>query len=196
MINDFRFAFRQLWKTPGFTIAAVAVLALGIGANSAVFSLVHTILFASPGYARPAEVLKIYSQDKTNPNSFRAFSYPTFLDIRQDKTAFSDVLAFHMVKIGIGDKGDTRRAIGNVVSSNYFSVLGVAPVLGRAFLPEEETPGRGTRVAVVSFNFWKKHGRNPAILGSQITLNGRPFTIVGVAPEGFTGTMHLFGTEV
>jgi predicted permease len=196
MIQDFRFAFRQLWKTPGFTIAAVAVLALGIGANSAVFSLVYTTLFASPGYARPAEVLKIYSQDKTNPNSFRAFSYPTFLDIRQDRTAFSDVLASQMVKIGIGDKGDTRRAIGNVVSSNYFSVLGVAPVLGRAFLPEEETPGRGTRVAVVSYNYWKKHGRNPAILGSQITLNGRPFTVVGVAPEGFTGTIHLFGTEV
>ena len=196
MIQDFRFAFRQLWKTPGFTIAAVAVLALGIGANSAVFSLVYATLFASPGYARPAEVLKIYSQDKTNPNSFRAFSYPTFLDIRQDRTAFSDVLAYQMVKIGIGEKGDTRRAIGNVVSSNYFSVLGVAPVLGRAFLPEEETPGRGTRVAVVSYNYWKKHGRNPAILGSQITLNGRPFTVVGVAPEGFTGTIHLFGTEV
>ncbi|HKP02920.1 MAG TPA: ABC transporter permease [Chthoniobacterales bacterium] len=196
MIQDFRFAFRQLWKTPGFTIAAIAVLALGIGANSAVFSLVHTILFASPGYARPAEVLKIYSQDKTNPNSFRAFSYPNFLDIRQDRTAFNDVLAYQMVKIGIGDKGDTRRAIGNVVSSNFFSVLGVAPVLGRAFLPEEETPGRGTRVAVVSYNYWKKHGGNPAILGSQITLNGRPFTVVGVAPEGFTGTMHLFGTEV
>jgi predicted permease len=196
MIQDFRFAFRQLWKTPAFTIAAVAVLAIGIGANSAVFSLVHTILFASPGYARPAEVLKIYSQDKTNPNSFRAFSYPTFLDIRQDRTAFNDVLAYQMVKIGIGDKGDTRRAIGNLVSSNYFSVLGVAPVLGRAFLPEEETPGRGTRVAVVSYNYWKRHGRNPAILGSQITLNGRPYTVVGVAPEGFTGTMHLFGTEV
>ena len=196
MMQDFRFALRQLWKTPGFTIAAVAVLALGIGANSAVFSLVHTILFAPPGYARPAEVLKIYSQDKTNPNSFRAFSYPTFLDIRKDATAFSDVLAYQVVKIGIGDKGDTRRAIGNVVSANYFSVLGVTPVLGRAFLPEEETPGGGTRVAVVSYNYWKKHGRNPAVLGSQITLNGRLFTIVGVAPEGFTGTMHLFGTEV
>nr|MBA3386325.1 ABC transporter permease [Chthoniobacterales bacterium] len=187
---------RQLVKAPGFTIAAVTVLALGIGANTAVFSLVHTMLFASPGYAQPAEVLQIYSQDKKDPKNFRGFSYPTYLDIRQQNTAFEDVMGYHLSMVGVGEKGTPRRAMAGIVSANYFSVLGVAPALGRAFLSEEETPRRGTRVAVVSDGFWKKRGRNAAILGSEVILNGRPFTIVGVMPKGFTGTMHMFGSEV
>lgn len=196
MIQDFKFALRQLVKAPGFTIAAVTVLALGIGANTAVFSLVHTMLFASPGYAQPAEVLQIYSQDKKDPKNFRGFSYPTYLDIRQQNTAFEDVMGYHLSMVGVGEKGTPRRAMAGIVSANYFSVLGVAPALGRAFLSEEETPRRGTRVAVVSDGFWKKRGRNAAILGSEVILNGRPFTIVGVMPKGFTGTMHMFGSEV
>ncbi len=196
MIQDFRFALRQLRKAPGFTAAAVTVLALGIGANTAVFSLVHTLLFASPGYARPAEVLQIYSQDKKDPKSFRGFSYPTYLDIRQQNTVFQDVMAYHLSMVGVGEKGITRRAMAGIVSANYFSVLGVTPALGRTFLPEEETPGRGTRVAVVSDGFWKKRQQDPAIVGSEVILNGQPFTIVGVMPKGFTGTMHMFGSEV
>jgi hypothetical protein len=127
------------------------VLALGLGANTAIFSIVHTMLFASPGYARPAEVLQIYSQDKKNPKTFRGFSYPTYLDIRQQNTAFQDVMAYDLTVVGIGEKGNQRRALAAMVSSNYFSVLGVAPALGRAFLPEEETAaarntsGRGER---------------------------------------------------
>ena len=196
MIQDLKFALRQLVKAPAFSIAAVIVLALGIGANSAVFSLVHTMIFQPPGYAEPEQVVQLYAQDKKNPKSFSMFSYPTFQDIRQQNTVFTDVLAHTSTTIGIGEKGNTRRTIASVVSSNYFSVLGVSPTLGRAFLPEEENPGRPAQVAIVSDGYWKKHGRNPAVLGSEILINNRPFTIVGIMPREFTGTMHIVATDV
>jgi predicted permease len=196
MISDFKFALRQLVKAPGFSIAAVVVLALGIGANSAVFSLVYGMLFQPPSYARPAEIVQVYSQDKKNPTSFRIFSYPTYRDIKENNTVFTDVLAHNLAMIGVGEKGNTRRTFAGVVSANYFSVLGVAPSHGRAFLPEEETPGRPAQVAVVSHSFWKKQGKKPEVLGSEILINSRPFTIVGIMPEGFTGTTHVIGSEV
>src|ERR1700730_5561090 len=125
MIQDFKFAVRQLFKSPGFTTAAVIVLALGIGANTAVFSLVHTLFFAPPAYAKPAELVQVFSQDKKNPKTYRAFSYPTYRDIKEQNTVFTDAMAYNLALVGIGQKGDTRRAFGAIVSSNYFSVLGV-----------------------------------------------------------------------
>jgi predicted permease len=196
MIQDLKFAVRQLWKAPGFTVAAVIVLALGIGANTAVFSLVHTMFFAPPAYARPAELLQVFSQDKKNPKTYRAFSYPTYRDIREQNTVLSDVMAFNMAMIGLGQKGDTRRTFASMVSSNYFSVLGVPLARGRTFLPEEETPGKNTPVAIVSYSYWQKHNLDPSVLGSQLLVNGRPYTVVGIAPRGFTGTMQVFSVEV
>jgi predicted permease len=195
MIQDFKFALRQLLKAPGFTIAAVIVLALGIGANTAIFSLVDTMLFQPPSYAKPTEILQLFSKDKKNPKTFRAFSYPTYRDIREQNTVFSDVLAHNLAMVGLGPKGETRRAFAGLVSSNYFSVLGVRPAQGRTFTAEEETPGRAAPVAIVSHNYWVKQGRNPALLGSELIINGRPFTIIGIMPKGFTGTMHIFSSE-
>ena len=91
-MHDFRFAFRQLIKSPGFTFAAVLVLALGIGANTAVFSLVNTLFFAPPAYTKPHEMLQIFSQDRNDPKKFRGFSYPTYRDIREQSTVFSEVM--------------------------------------------------------------------------------------------------------
>ena len=125
MIGDFKFAFRQLFKTPAFTIAAATVLALGIGVNTAVFSLVNTLFFASPAYVKPHEMVQLFSQDKKDPKKFRGFSYPTYVDVREQNTVFTDVLSFNLALIGIGQKGDTRRTFAGIVSSNYFSVLGV-----------------------------------------------------------------------
>jgi predicted permease len=196
MVQDLRFAVRQLFKAPGFTIAAVTVLALGIGVNTAVFSLVNTIFFAPPAYARPHQVVQLFSQDKKNPKKFRGFSYPTFLDIRKQNTVFSDALSFNLSLIGIGQKGDTRRAFAAIVSSNYFSVLGVPLARGRAFLPEEETPGRNAPVAIVSYRYWQKQDLDPGVIGSQVLINGRSFTIVGITPKRFTGTMQILSPEV
>jgi hypothetical protein len=164
--------------------------------NSAVFSLVHAVVFQPKGYAEPEQVVQLYSQNKKNPNSYRIFSYPTFQDIRQQNTVLTDVMAHNQAMIGIGEKGNTRRTMASLVSWNYFSVLGVAPVHGRAFLPEEETPGKPAHVAIVSDSYWKKHGRDPGLVGSEILINGRPFTIVGIMPAGFTGTTHLAGPEL
>src|SRR5947209_3827442 len=91
---------------------------------------------------------------------------------------------------------DFRLAFGAVVSSNYFSVLGVPLTRGRAFLPEEETPGRNAPVAIVSYSYWQKHDLDPGVLGSQLLINGRPFTIVGITPKGFAGTMQVLSPEV
>src|SRR6266403_97903 len=196
MIQDFRFACRQLMKAPGFAIAAVFVLALGIGANTAVFSLVNTMLFAPPGYARPTELVQVFSQDKKNPKSFRAFSYPTLTDIRAQNSVFSGVAAHNVGMVGLGEKGNTRRVFADVVSSDYFAVLGVTPLRGRVFLPEEETPGRDAHVAIVSYSYWARHNLDPSILGSQILINGRSFTVIGILPQTFTGTMTVFSPEV
>jgi predicted permease len=196
MIRDFKFAFRQLFKTPGFTIAAATVLALGIGVNTAVFSLVNTLFFAPPSYTRPHEMVQLFSQDSKDPKKFRGFSYPTYLDVRQQNTVFSDVMAFNVAFIGLGQKGDTRRAFSAVVTSNYFSTLGVPLARGRAFLPEEETPGHNAHVAIVSYSYWAKHDLAPDVLGSQLLINGHPFTIVGITPNGFVGTMTILSPEV
>src|SRR6476620_6860089 len=195
MIQDFRFAFRQLWKSPGFTAAAVLVLALGIGVNTAIFSLVNVMVFQPPAYKRPAEIVQLFSQDKKDPKNFRAFSYPTYCDIRDQNSVFSGLLAHDDSVVGLGEKGAIRRAAVDIVSSNYFSVLGVSLVAGRSFLPEEERPGANIRVAVVSYSYWQKHSGDPGVLGSKLLINGRAFTVVGIMPAGFTGTESVFSRE-
>jgi len=196
MIGDFKFAFRQLVKAPAFTMAAATVLALGIGVNTAVFSLVNALFFASPAYSEPHEMVQLFSQNKKDPKRFRGFSYPTYLDIRQQNTVFRDVMGFNLAFVGLGQKGDTRRAFSAIVTSNYFSVLGVPLARGRAFLPQEETPGHNASVAIVSYSYWQKHDLDPGVLGSQLLVNGRSFTIVGIAPKGFVGTMQILSPEV
>jgi len=196
MTQDLRFAVRQLFKAPGFTVAAATVLALGIGANTAVFSLVNTLFFAPPAYAKPHEMVQLFSQDKKDPKKFRGFSYPTYLDIREQNTVLSDAMSFNLALIGLGQKGDTHRAFAAIVSSNYFSVLGVPLARGRAFLPEEETPGRNAPVAIVNYSYWQKHDLDPRVLGSQLFINGRPFMIIGITPKGFVGTMQILSPEV
>src|SRR5205814_7654147 len=95
-----------------------------------------------------------------------------------------------------GKQGETHRTFAAQVSSNYFSVMGVPLALGRSFLAEEETPGRGAAVAIVSYSYWQRHNTDPQVIGSQILINGKPFTIVGIAARGFTGTMQIFSPEV
>jgi predicted permease len=196
MMHDIRFAIRQLIKAPGFTIAAVLVLALGIGANTAVFSLVHTMLFAPPGYAKPDQLVQIFSQDVKNPKSFRSFSYPTLNDIREQNSVFTGVAAHNVSMVGIGEKNNTRRTFASIVSANYFDVLGVKPIIGRTFTAQEEQPGQAAAVALVSYGHWVRQDRNPALVGSQLQINGRSYTIIGVLPRTFSGTMSVLSPEV
>src|SRR5438270_4172015 len=196
MLHDLRFAVRQLWKAPGFTIAAVLVLTLRIGANTAVFSLVHTMLFAPPGYARPDELVQIFSQDTKNPKSFREFSYPTLNDFRAQNSVFSGVAGYNVGLAGIGEKNNTRRTFVAVVTADYFEVLGVGPVIGRVFTREEEQPGRAASAVLVSYGYWTRHNRENSVLGSEVLINGRSYTIIGVLPKTFTGTLAALSPEV
>src|SRR6185295_629727 len=156
MLHDFRSAFRHLVKARAFTAAAVIVLALGIGVNTAIFSLMNTLLFQPPHYAKANEIVQIFQQDKKNPKTFRGFSYPTYVDIREQNSVFSGVLAHNLAVVGVGDPGNTRRTFADIVSANYFSVFGVNPIQGRTFTLEEEKPGTNTAVAIVSYSYWEK----------------------------------------
>jgi predicted permease len=196
-VQDFRHSVRLLLKNPGFSLTAILVLALGIAANAAVFTLVNTLMFKPlVGSERPGQVVGVYSHDHTRPDSYRSFSYPAYTDIRDNATSFSHVMAFTLSFAGIGEGDTTRRTFAAVISRNYFATLGVDLMAGRTFSEEEERPGSKTAVAVVSYPYFKSHGGDVSLLGKTVKVNSRPFTIVGVAPRGFTGTSALVAPEV
>lgn len=193
--QDFRYACRALRNKPGFTAVAVLVLALGIGANSAVFSLINTFFLKPLAVTKPQELVGLYSRDTKHPDSYRAFSYPNYLDIRDSNAAFSSVLAHNLAMVGVKKGATTRRTFADVVSSNYFSTLGVPLFEGRSFRADEEKPGRDLTV-IVSYSFWGKTGEDPQIIGKRLRINDRLFTVVGITPKGFTGTTVLAGPEL
>jgi predicted permease len=196
LLQDIRFSFRLLAKTPAFTATAVAVLALGIGVNTAIFSLVHELVFSPRPWPQEDQVVQVYTQDEKNLQRFRMFSYPAFQALREENPVFTDVLAHNLTMVGIGEGEGTRRTFGALVSSNYFSTLQVPLARGRTFTAEEEKPGASIPVAIASYNFWKRENFAPDLVGRTVRINERPFTIVGIAPEGFSGTMTLFGPEI
>ncbi len=198
LLQDLRYSVRLLLKTPGFSLTAILVLALGIGANAAVFTLANVLLFRpAAGSDRPGRIVGIYSQDKTRPDSYRGFSYPAYADIRDRNASFSDVMAFSLSLVGVGEGETTRRTFAAAVTRNYFSTLGVDLASGRTFTPEEERPDSQAAVAIVSDQYWKRHADGGgSLLGRTIRVNSRPFEIVGVAPPGFTGTSVMVSPEV
>lgn len=196
LLQDLKFSLRLLVKTPGFTLTAIAVLALGIGVNTGIFSVVHAFVFSARPFPRAEQVQQLYTQDTKNPKKYRLFSYPTYRDLRDQTGTFSGVLAHNLAMAGIGDGADARRTFVGIVSANYFDVLGVKLVRGRAFTPAEEAPGSAAPVVIASHLYWKKTGFNPELVGSTIRVNERAFTVVGIAPENFTGTMMIFGPEL
>ncbi len=192
---DIRYGIRMLLSKPGFTAAAVVVLALGIGANSAVFSLINALLLKPVHVERPEELAGLYSRDTKHPDTYRAFSYPNYVDIRDNNPAFSSLAALNLALVGVQEGNSTQRTFAAVVSSNYFSMLGVTPLRGRAFFPEEERPG-GELTAIVTYPFWVKRGEDPQLVGKPVRINGHVFTIVGVTPKGFTGTTAVVSPEI
>jgi putative ABC transport system permease protein len=195
-MNDLKFAFRQLRRTPGFTVLALMILGLGIGANTAMFSLINALLLKPLTVEHPEEVVRLYGRSLTPEGGYRNFSYPNFLDIRSQNDVFRDLTAFTLSMVGVTEGDTTRRVFAMSVAANYFSTFAIRPVLGRDFLPEEEHPGSGIAVAIVGHSYWKRHGSDRAILGQTLTVNGRSFQVVGVAPEGFSGTSVLLAPEL
>lgn len=196
LLQDLRFGLRLLAKAPGFTAAAIAVLAIGIGLNTAVFSLTYSLAFSPRAFDRPEQIVQLYTHDRKEPANYRAFSYPLYRDIAARSDLFASVLAHNLTLVGIGEKGQTRRSLSAIISANYFSTLGVPLLRGRAFTLDEERPGANAEVAIASHQYWRKTGFAPDVVGSTVRINERLFTIVGIAPEGFSGTMMLLGPEL
>jgi predicted permease len=190
--QDLRFAFRQIRKAPGFTVTAVLTLALGIGANTAIFSLIDSFLLKPPAVANPQQIttLAFHQGDGQWQGTF---SWPEFKEIRaQNRNSFSDVIANTMGLDGFAMEGrQPERMMTGYVSGNFFDALGVQPAAGRLFLRDEgEVLGRDP-VIVLSYDLWKeKFNGDPNVMGRQVTIDGHPVSIIGVAPNGFTG---LFG---
>ena len=194
--NDVNLSLRRLRKDLAFTGIAVAILALGIGVNTAIFSLVNVILLR-PITGVPADrIVGLFQKDVTKPDSYRAFSYPDYKDISEGNDIFDSVMAHNFSMVGLTEGEVTRRVFSDVVSSNYFQTLGVRLVRGRAFSAEEETPGREAPAVILGYGLWKKMGESDSILGSQVKINARNFTVVGIAPDGFSGTMALVAPEM
>lgn len=187
-LEDIRFGIRTLTKTPGFTGVAIAVLALGIGANTAMFTLVNVMLL-KPLAGKADELVGLYSHDRTKPtSSYRGFAYANYADIRDGNDVFDSLMAHTFSMVGVPAGDTTRQTFIEVVSSNFFDALGAPLAAGRAFTLEEERPGARVPVAIV------RHDRAD-LLGKTIKINAIDFTVVGVAPRDFTGTMALITPE-
>jgi predicted permease len=195
LLHDLRYGMRMIKTKPGFAAAAVLVLGLGIGANSAVFSLVNAFLLKPTMLHQPEQLMGCFSRDVHKPDSYRGFSYPNYADLRDRNPVFTSLMAHNMAMVGISEGETTRRAFADLVSSNYFSTLGVPLFRGRAFSSDEERPGSNVAVAIASYSFWKRSGLDPDLVGKTVRINSRIFTVVGIAPEGFTGTTAMVSSE-
>ncbi len=183
LLQDLRFALRMLRKNPGFTVIAILTLALGIGANSALFSAVNGVLLNPLPYDHPERLVAVYAQ--TPDFRFSSISYPNFLDWCRYNHSFSDLAAFRMDNFNLTGMGEPERLKANMVSASFFTLLGVKPVIGRSFVDQEDQLG-GAPVALISEGLWKrKFSSSPDVVGKSITLNGKLYTITGVIPAGF-----------
>ena len=195
VLQDIRHAVRLLLKNPGFSAVAVLVLALGIGANTAAFSLVNALML-EPMAAEGPGIVGIYSRDTTQPDSYRAFSYADYEQVRANREPFDTVMAYTVTMLGVSEGDTTRRSFSAIVSSSYFSTLNVRLAAGREFSADEERPESDQRVVIVGHRFARAAGVAPGeVIGRTVRLNARDYEIVGVAPEGFSGTIALVAPE-
>lgn len=198
LARNLRLGLRRLSREPGFTVTAVLLLALGIGATTTIFSVVNAVLFKPLPYERPEDLVRIYMTEPQNrlPD---AVSYPEYQELQRLDGLFS-ATAFHAdpTILNLGRDGQVRTVIAEAYSSSLFPLLGLQPALGRAFTPEEEdAAGSVPPVVVLSHRLWQnRFAADPGVLGSQLSINGHLVTIVGVGPEGFTGTVMGFEPEV
>lgn len=201
--QDFRYALRQLRRSPIFAVAAALTLAIGIGANTAIFSLLYQTLLRSLPVQHPEQLVELrysgsnpghtHSEGGDTPQAHAYFSYPMYRDLRDQCSAFNGLIAAATAQLGFTYSNRSELLPAEIVSGNYFSVLGVRSALGRLLLPSDDTAKDANPVAVLSYNYWTGHlGGDPNILNHTIGVNGHPFTVVGVVAKGFSSA--LWGT--
>jgi putative ABC transport system permease protein len=184
LIQDLRCALRQLRKSPGFTAVAVVTLALGIGANTAIFTLVNAVLLRPLPYKDPNRLVMVWEQNPHRGWFENIVSSANFLDWKKQNHVFADIAAFESSSFNLTGDNTPEEIAGERVTTNLLSVLGVQPLRGRLFVPDEEKRGRGA--AVLSYGLWQqRYGGDPALVGKNISLNGESYTVVGILRPAF-----------
>jgi predicted permease len=185
LLQDIRYGWRMLAKSPGFTIVAVLTLAIGIGANTAIFTVVNAAVFHSLPYQSPDRLVHLWETRPAREFTQMEASRPNLLEWRASNHVFSDLAGYTGMDFSLTGRGAPQRIYGARVTANFFDVLGVQPILGRAFRADEDRPG-GARIALLTYGLWAGHfGSDPAIIGQALTLNGEAYTIAGVLPREF-----------
>ncbi|MBA2339724.1 MAG: ABC transporter permease [Pyrinomonadaceae bacterium] len=193
--QDARFSVRRMFKSPGFSLVAIVSLALGIGANTAIFSLVNTVLLRPLPVPHSEQLVSVFPVAKDD--SVQAFSYPTYVDFRDRNDVLSGLYVTRFAPMSLSREGTNERVWGYLVSGNYFDVLGISAAHGRTFLPEEDRTRLSHPVVVVSYGCWQRRfGADPSLVGKNIVLNNHNFTVVGIAPEGFNGSEIAYTPEL
>ncbi len=184
-VRDFRYALRMLQRSPGFTTVAVLTLALGIGANTAIFSVVNSVLIRPLPYHDPDNLVMVWESSSQHPNPHNTVSPPNFLDWQTRNTVFSSMAFIFDERENLTGNGEPEEVVVQAVSANFFSLLGVNPILGPGFAPENGQPGHDN-VVILGYGLWKERfAGDLAIVGKSILLNGHPQTVVGVTPQNF-----------
>src|SRR5438552_4687122 len=196
MIQDFKFAFRQLLKSPGFTAVAVLTLALAIGVNSAIFAMIKATVLHPVVPLRPNEVVNVFTARQKESHHYRQFSYNEYRELRDNGgDVFTDVAALEFAVAGIGRDHEMRRSFAFLTSENYFSMMGTQPFRGRFYNVEECKPNANIAVVVASYGFWKRMGSRNDFVGGTIQINGQPYTVIGVSADGF-GANALIAPDI
>jgi len=195
LLLDLRLALRRLRQNPGFSIVAILTLSLGIGANTAIFSVINAVLLRPLPVERASELVAV--NETLAGNTFPTLSVPNFRDMRDRNTVLAGLAAYRILPASIGLPGASQRLWGYLVTGNYFDLLGVKPVRGRLLLPEDDRVPGGNPVAVISYGCWQKRfGGDPSVVGRHVKFNSMDFTVLGVAPQGFFGTELFYVPEV
>ncbi|MCH7825676.1 MAG: ABC transporter permease [Acidobacteria bacterium] len=197
-MNDLRYATRTLLKSPAFTVVALLSLALGIGVNTTIFSVVNAVLLRPLPVAEPRELVEIYTATGLEEFPQSMFSYPDYVDLRDRNEVFSGVGAYALAEASLRHADEAPKIIfAEVVSANFFDVIGVEPTLGRAFTSEEGVTEGTHPVIVLGHGFWTAQlGADPDIIGREIFINTTPYTVIGVAPASYTGMLPAVTTQV
>ena len=196
LVKDLKYGLRMLLARPGFAAVAMLSLALGIGLNTTIFSLVNAVLIRPLPVERPDQLVEVYSSSPTGLE-YSTNSYPDYVDFRKQNDVFSGLVGHSLMLANFNRQGRSELVIGEVVTANYFEVLGVDALLGRTFSPEQDRGSGSHPVVLLGHGFWQRQfGGDPGALGQSFQLNGLSYTVIGIVPQSFTGTVPGFAPEL
>src|SRR3984957_5694736 len=192
LLQDIRYGWRMLAKTPGLTLVVVVTLALGIGATALIFSFVNGFLLRPMPVPHPEQIAVLAANQKGDSPFLYSFSYPEFVDFRKQAASFADLVGYILARPGLSADGRVDQVLASYVTGNYFSVLGVKPALGRLILGSEENQPSEQPVVVLGYSYWQKRfGGDAGVIGKRVRVNGSQATIIGVVPKQFLGAISV-----